>query len=50
MRYTPLTEESYLKMFIELLKTALSNDNNLIGEDNEAINNTGDTDSDNALQ
>lgn len=50
MRHTPLTEESYFNMFIELLKTALSNDNNTIGEDNEDVDNTGDTDSDNALQ
>ena len=45
-----LTEESWFKMFVELLKTTLSNDNNTKGEDNEDINNTGDTNSDNALQ
>ena len=46
-----LTEESYFKMFIELLKTTLSNDNNIKGEDNEdTTNNSRDTDSDNALQ
>ena len=46
-----LTEESYFKMFIELLKTALSNNNNTKGEDNEdTTNNSRDTDSDNALQ
>jgi hypothetical protein len=38
-------------MFIELLKTALSNNNDTIkGEDNEDTNNSGDTDCDNALQ
>ena len=45
-----LTEESWFKMFVELLKTTLSNDNNTKGEDNEDINNTRDTNSDNALQ
>ncbi len=50
MRHVPLTEESYFKMFIELLKTTLSNDNDKEGEDNEDIDNTGDTDCDNALQ
>jgi|10_taG_2_1085330.scaffolds.fasta_scaffold292804_2 hypothetical protein len=50
MRHTPLTEESYFKMFIELLKTALSNDNNTKGEDNEDTNNPRNTNSDNALQ
>jgi len=49
MRHIPLTEESF-KMFIELLKTALSNNNNTKGEDNEDIDNAGDTDCDNALQ
>ena len=49
MRHTPLTEESYFKMIIELLKTALSNDNNLKGEDDEDIDNTRDTDCDHAL-
>ena len=47
-----LTEESYFKMFIELLKTTLSNNNDTTkGEDNEdTTNNSRDTDSDNALQ
>jgi len=45
-----LTEESWFNMMIELLKTALSNDNNINGEDNEDIDNTRDTDCDNALQ
>ena len=45
-----LTEESWFNMMIELLKTALSN-NNTKGEDNEdTTNNSRDTDSDNALQ
>jgi len=37
-------------MMIELIKTTLSNDNNTNGEDNEDIDNTRDTDCDNALQ
>ena len=45
-----LTEESWFNMMIELLKTALSNDNNTNGEDNEDIDNTRDTDCDHALQ
>ena len=46
-----LTEESWFKMLIELLKTTLSNANNIKGEDNEdTTNNSRDTDSDNALQ
>jgi hypothetical protein len=49
MRHIPLTEESYFRMFIELLKTTLSNDNNLKGEDDEHIDNTRDTDCDHAL-
>ena len=50
MRHIPLTEESWFRMFVELLKTTLSNNNDTIGEDNEDVDNTGDTDSDNALQ
>ena len=49
MRYK-LTEESWFNMMIELLKTALSNDNNIKGEDNEDTDNSRDTDCDNALQ
>ena len=45
-----LTEESWFNMMIELLKNTLSNDNNTNGEDNEDIDNTRDTDCDNALQ
>jgi len=45
-----LTEESWFNMMIELLKTALSNDNNIKGEDNEDTDNSRDTDCDNALQ
>ena len=51
MRHIPLTEESWFNMIIELLKTALSNNNNTKGEDNEdTTNNSRDTDSVNALQ
>ena len=50
MRHIPLTEESWFNMIIELLKTALSNNNKTKGEDNEDIDNTGDTDCDHALQ
>jgi hypothetical protein len=50
MRHIPLTEESWFNMIIELLKTALSNNNNTKGEDNEDIDNTRDTDCDHALQ
>ena len=45
-----LTEESWFNMMIELLKTALSNNNNTKGEDNEDIDNTRATDCDHALQ
>jgi hypothetical protein len=45
-----LTEEGWFNMMVELLKTALSNNNNTKGEDNEDTYNSRDTDSDNALQ
>ena len=45
-----LTEENYFKMFLELMRTVLPNDKPIDGDDNEDIDNTRDTDSDNTLQ